>query len=136
MCFSFFLFSILRAFRRLVSAHMSVEPLSAMSLVPSSLHSLSLCLSQFIILLVGRHPFSQLLHKLQQNGQVNIVHCDRLRLLYVFTSPDDPRYLQLATPLNVDRENSNKVKQEEGVLAVTRIKAQAHNVCVLLNQPN
>lgn len=28
---------------------------------------------------------------------------------------------------NVDRENSNKVKQEEGVLAVARIKAQARN---------
>lgn len=29
---------------------------------------------------------------------------------------------------NVDRENSNKVKQEEGALAVARIKAQSHNV--------
>ena len=29
---------------------------------------------------------------------------------------------------NVDRENSNKVKQEEGALAVARIKAQARNV--------
>ena len=28
---------------------------------------------------------------------------------------------------NVDRENSNKVKQEEGALSVTRIKAQAAN---------
>jgi len=28
---------------------------------------------------------------------------------------------------NVDRENSNKVKQEEGALAVTQIKAQAAN---------
>lgn len=28
---------------------------------------------------------------------------------------------------NVDRENSNKVKQEEGALAVSRIKAQAAN---------
>lgn len=28
---------------------------------------------------------------------------------------------------NVDRENSNKVKKEEGSLAVTRIKAQAAN---------
>ncbi|KAK1232031.1 hypothetical protein PQX77_004837 [Marasmius sp. AFHP31] len=28
---------------------------------------------------------------------------------------------------NVDRENSNKVKQEEGALSVTRIKAQARN---------
>ncbi|KAI0038819.1 hypothetical protein FA95DRAFT_1137154 [Auriscalpium vulgare] len=30
---------------------------------------------------------------------------------------------------NVDRENSNKVKQEEGTLAVARIKAKARNVC-------
>lgn len=29
---------------------------------------------------------------------------------------------------NVDRENSNKVKQEEGALAVARIKAQSRNV--------
>ena len=29
---------------------------------------------------------------------------------------------------NVDRENSNKIKQEEGALAVARIKAQAQNV--------
>jgi hypothetical protein len=29
---------------------------------------------------------------------------------------------------NVDRENSNKVKQEEGALSVARIKAQARNV--------
>ncbi|EEB99134.1 hypothetical protein MPER_01243, partial [Moniliophthora perniciosa FA553] len=28
---------------------------------------------------------------------------------------------------NVDRENSNKVKQEEGALSVARIKAQARN---------
>jgi hypothetical protein len=34
----------------------------------------------------------------------------------------------LTTPQNVDRENSNKVKQEEGVLAVARIKAQSRNV--------
>jgi hypothetical protein len=32
-------------------------------------------------------------------------------------------------PQNVDRENSNKVKQEEGVLSVARIKAQSRNVC-------
>ncbi|KAH9008206.1 hypothetical protein EDB84DRAFT_1447088 [Lactarius hengduanensis] len=31
----------------------------------------------------------------------------------------------LITPQNVDHENSNKVKQEEGVLSVARIKAQA-----------
>lgn len=29
---------------------------------------------------------------------------------------------------NVDRENSNKVKQEEGALSVARIKAQSRNV--------
>lgn len=29
---------------------------------------------------------------------------------------------------NVDRENSNKVKQEEGVLSVARIKAKARTV--------
>ena len=29
---------------------------------------------------------------------------------------------------NVDRENSNKIKQEEGALAVARVKAQARNV--------
>lgn len=29
---------------------------------------------------------------------------------------------------NVDRENSNKVKQQEGALSVARIKAQATNV--------
>lgn len=29
---------------------------------------------------------------------------------------------------NVDRENSNKVKQEEGTLSVARIKAMARNV--------
>ena len=29
---------------------------------------------------------------------------------------------------NVDRENSNKVKQEEGALSVARIKAMARNV--------
>ncbi|KAH9013130.1 hypothetical protein EDB85DRAFT_2034719 [Lactarius pseudohatsudake] len=31
-------------------------------------------------------------------------------------------------PQNVDHENSNKVKQEEGVLSVARIKAQARAV--------
>lgn len=30
---------------------------------------------------------------------------------------------------NVDRENSNKVKVEEGALSVARIKAQSRNVC-------
>ena len=29
---------------------------------------------------------------------------------------------------NVDRENSNKIKQEEGALSVARVKAQARNV--------
>lgn len=29
---------------------------------------------------------------------------------------------------NVDRENSNKIKQEEGALAVARVKAQSRNV--------
>lgn len=33
---------------------------------------------------------------------------------------------------NVDRENSNKVKQEEGALAVARIKAQSRNVSINL----
>jgi hypothetical protein len=32
---------------------------------------------------------------------------------------------------NVDRENSNKVKQEEGALSVARIKAKASNVLSL-----
>lgn len=32
---------------------------------------------------------------------------------------------------NVDRENSNKVKQEEGALSVARIRAMARNVCHL-----
>jgi hypothetical protein len=32
---------------------------------------------------------------------------------------------------NVDRENSNKVKQEEGALSVARIKAKASNVMFL-----
>ena len=30
--------------------------------------------------------------------------------------------------VNVDQENSNKVKQEEGALAVARIAAQSRNV--------
>ena len=29
---------------------------------------------------------------------------------------------------NVDRENSNKIKQEEGALSVARVKAQVQNV--------
>lgn len=29
---------------------------------------------------------------------------------------------------NVDRENSNKIKQEEGALSVARVKAQTRNV--------
>jgi regulator of protease activity HflC (stomatin/prohibitin superfamily) len=33
----------------------------------------------------------------------------------------------MSSSQNVDRENSNKVKQEEGALSVTRIKAQAAN---------
>ena len=32
---------------------------------------------------------------------------------------------------NVDRENSNRVKQEEGALAVARVKAQALNVSLV-----
>ncbi|KAH8995770.1 hypothetical protein EDB92DRAFT_2102142 [Lactarius akahatsu] len=31
----------------------------------------------------------------------------------------------LVTPQNIDRENSNKVKQEESVLSIARIKTQA-----------
>ena len=31
---------------------------------------------------------------------------------------------------NVDRENSNKVKQEEGALSVAKIKAKSRNVCL------
>jgi hypothetical protein len=31
---------------------------------------------------------------------------------------------------NVDRENSNKVKQEEGALAVAQIKAKSLNVSI------
>jgi hypothetical protein len=31
---------------------------------------------------------------------------------------------------NVDRENSNKVKQEEGALAVAQIKSKALNVSI------
>ena len=30
----------------------------------------------------------------------------------------------------MDRENSNRIKQEEGALAVARIKAQAQNVSI------
>ena len=32
------------------------------------------------------------------------------------------------SPQNVDRENSNKIKQEEGTLSVARVKAQVQNV--------
>ena len=35
---------------------------------------------------------------------------------------------------NVDRENSNKIKQEEGALSVARVKAQARNVRFVLIQ--
>lgn len=35
---------------------------------------------------------------------------------------------------NVDRENSNKIKQQEGQLAVSRIQAQAANVSVLVRR--
>lgn len=33
---------------------------------------------------------------------------------------------------NVDRENSNRIKQEEGALSVARVKAQSENVCIPL----
>lgn len=61
-----------------------------------------------------------------QNVQL-VDYRPRSKLLYV------PIYLTWCTyrlikfPQNVDRENSNKVKQEEGALAVARIKAQALN---------
>ena len=40
----------------------------------------------------------------------------------------NPQKLKRIFQQNVDRENSNKVKQEEGVLSVARIKAQARTV--------
>ena len=49
----------------------------------------------------------------------------RLKLPYV--SSLTPRTLDSLCPQNVDRENSNKVKQEEGALSVSRIKAQSAN---------
>ena len=55
------------------------------------------------------------------------MHCRRKsKLLYVSIISFELIPL-LTLNKNVDRENSNKVKQEEGALAVARIKAQAAN---------
>ncbi|KAH9069876.1 hypothetical protein EDB83DRAFT_2518224 [Lactarius deliciosus] len=65
----------------------------------------------------------------QHDGQADQVRSGSLGLGRCMSRPRSvPVNETLIVPQNVDHENSNKVKQEEGVLSVARIKAQACTV--------